>query len=171
MMVVMHAKNTVGNATTAQPVATPPLIHRPTNRVARIVCAENLLSTEPSSIEAQKYILFLASEKLGLPLDVREARKWLDAGARYVCAWGPASSKFDDLFDYASLLPELGTPLPFTLMTTSHNKETLEEALSFAFYHATAPEDLEAALNTIVILVDSPLLAERCAGWVREDAA
>ena len=87
-----------------------------------------------------------------------------------MCAWGPASSGLDDLFDYATFLPELGTPLAFTLMTTWHDKESLEEALWFAFYNATAPDDLEEELESIVILADSPTLAERCNTWVRENS-
>ena len=154
---------------TAQPISKPPLVHRPTGRAAFIVYAENLLASDPTSFDKQKYVLFIASEKSVLLSEVREARRWVEAGVGYMCAWGPASSELDDLFDYATFLPELGTPLPFTLMTTWHDKEELEEALWFAFYSATAPNDLEAELKSVVILVDSPALAERCGTWVLEN--
>lgn len=72
------------------------------------------------------------------------------------------------MFDYATFLPELGEPLSFTLMTTWHDDETLEDALRFAFYDASAPDDLEEELEAIVILVDSSALAKRCDTWVRE---
>jgi len=154
---------------TAQPISSPVLVHRPTGRSAFIIRAENLLASNPLSIETKKYVLFIASEKAVFSCEVREARQWVDAGVGYMCAWGPASTELDDLFDYASFLPELGTPLAFTLMTTWHDKETLEEALWFAFYNAIAPDDLEQELESVVILADSSALAERCSTWVLEN--
>ena len=84
-----------------------------------------------------------------------------------MCAWGPASGQVEEAFDYATFLPEMGEPLPFTLMTTSHESEELDEALWFAFYNAVPPDDLKAELNTVVVLVDSPALEERCKAWVQ----
>ena len=155
---------------TAQPTFSPMLVHRPTGRSAVIVCEENFLASTAVSIDKKPYIFFIASEKLALSVAVSEARRWVDAGVAYMCAWGPASSELDDLFDYATFLPEVGTPLTFTLMTTWHDKEPLEEALWFAFYNATAPDELEEELESVVILADSPALAERCRTWVLEDS-
>lgn len=87
-----------------------------------------------------------------------------------MCAWGPASSGLDDLFDYATFLPELGEPLPFTLMTTWHDDESLEEALWYAFHCATAPDDLKEQLESVVILVDSTSLAARCITWIQRNS-
>lgn len=156
---------------TALPISSPVLVHRPTRRSAFIVCAENLVASDPVSIDKAKYVLFIASEKSVLSAEVSEARRWVDAGAGYMCAWGPASSELDDLFDYATFLPEVGTPLTFTLMTTWHNNEPLEEALWFAFYNTTAPNELEVELESVVILADSTALAERCRTWVLENSA
>jgi hypothetical protein len=144
-------------------------VHRPTGRSALVVCEEDFLRSKPTSVDGQKYILFTASEKQVLSTEVTEARSWIEAGTGYMCAWGPASSELDDLFDYATFLPELGTRLPFTLMTTWHDKGTLEEALWFAFYCATAPDDLKEELRSVVMLVDSSDLAERCSTWVLEN--
>jgi hypothetical protein len=155
---------------TEQPISKPLLVHRPTGRKAFMVCAENLLTSTPVFIDKTKYVLFIASEKVVLLSEVEEARRWIDAGVGYMCAWGPASSGLDDLFDYATFLPELGEPLSFTLMTTWHDDETLEDALRFAFYDASAPDDLEEELETIVVLVDSSAFAKRCETWVRENS-
>jgi hypothetical protein len=146
------------------------LIHRPTGRSALVVCAEDLLASSPVSIDKKKYVLFIASEKPFLSAEVAEARSWIDAGVGYMCAWGPTSSEFDDLFDYATFLPELGAPLAFTLMTTWHDKESLEKALWFAFYNATAPDELGEDLESIVILADTSALADRCTSWVQGNA-
>jgi len=81
---------------------------------------------------------------------------------------GPGSSAVEESFDHASFLPELGEPLPFTLMTTSHEKEPLEEALWFAFYAAHPPDDLPHVLNTVVVVVDSAVLKAQCIKWVKE---
>jgi hypothetical protein len=153
----------------ANSIPSPSLVHRPTGRTARLVFAENLLASSPVSIDGKKYILF-ASEKAAASSDIGQARRWIDAGVGYMCAWGPASSELDDLFDYATFLPELGTPVAFTLMTTWHDDEPLERALWFAFYSANAPDDLTEDLESIVILVDSPTLAQRCRSWVQENA-
>lgn len=75
----------------------------------------------------------------------------------------------EEAFDYASLLPELGEPLPFTLMTTSHEKQPLEDALWFAFYNATPPDDRPHELNTVVVVVDSAALEKECVRWVQEN--
>lgn len=154
---------------TAQPISIPVLVHRPTGRSAFIVCAERLLASKPVSIDQTRYVLFIASEMSVMSAEVIEARRWVDAGAAYMCAWGPASSELDDLFDYATFLPEAGTPLPFTLMTTWHDNEPLEKALWFAFYNATIPDELEVEIESVVILTDSPALAERCKTWVLEN--
>ena len=118
----------------------------------------------PVSVAAGKYILVIASERQTVSLGSKTARAWVDAGASYICARGPDSEA-----DYASFLPEFGEPLPFTLMTTSHRDETPEEALWFAFYNATPPDDLDHELTSVVIIVDSDSLEATCIAWVEEN--
>jgi hypothetical protein len=155
---------------TTRVISSHKLLHRPTGRSALVVCAENLLASNPVCLDKERYVLFIASEKSILSVEVKEARRWIDAGVGYMSAWGPASSELDDLFDYATFLPELGPPLPFTLMTTWHDKESLERALWFAFYNATSPAELDEELESIVILADSRALAGRCTRWFQGNA-
>lgn len=68
-----------------------------------------------------------------------------------------------------TFLSEYGEPLPFTLMTTSHNEKTPKEALWFAFYNAVLPDDLDDELNAVVIVVDSDSPAAACKAWVTEN--
>lgn len=157
------------SAMSAESISSIPLVHRPTGRPASIVCAEDLLASKPACIGA-KYVLFVASERVDVSAEVAQARSWVDAGAAYMCAWGPASSELDDVFDYAAFLPEVGEPLAFALLTTWHDKEALEDALWFAFYNATAPDDLKDELESVVVLTDSLALAERCAMWIRDNS-
>jgi hypothetical protein len=130
---------------------------------------EAVLHSTPASIDVKQYVLFIASAKATASISVAAAREWLDAGAAYVCARGPSSREIEEAFDYASFLPELGSPFPFTVMTTSHREETIEEALWFAFYNATPPDDLKADLNTVIMLVDSPPLEKECESCVNEN--
>jgi hypothetical protein len=144
----------------------PAVTHPGTGRLAHFVCCRDLFEREPVALDDEKYVLFIASDRAAVFSSIEVARKWIDRGASYICAWGPSSGQVEEAFDYATFLPELGEPLPFTLMTTSHESEELDEALWFAFYNAAPPEDLKAELNSVVILVDSPKLEEHCKAWV-----
>ena len=100
---------------------------------------------------------------------VETARAWVNAGVCYVCAWGPNSPEIEDTFDYASFLPELGGPLSFTLMTTCHTDEPLEEALWFAFYNGKSPEEPEDGMCPVVVVADSAKLAAMCVAWIEDN--
>lgn len=145
------------------------LRHPGTGRLAAVVRVRDLGSASPISIAAGKYVLVIASEKKVVPLNTKIARTWINAGAAYICAWGPDSEQVEESFDYAAFLPECGEPLPFTLMTTSHRDDTPDEALWFAFYNAVSPDDLHDDLNSVVIIVDSEALEDSCINWVQEN--
>jgi hypothetical protein len=145
------------------------LKHPGTGRSAAVLRVQDFEGTSPVAVAAGKYILVIASMRNTVPLGVKTARAWINAGASYICAWGPDSAAVEETFDYAGFLPECGDPLPFTLMTTSHREKTPEEALWFAFYCATSPDDLRHELKTVVILVDSDALWSACTSWVKEN--
>jgi hypothetical protein len=151
------------------PIATSTcrLLHRGTGRTAFVVRAEAFLKSTPISFDGDKYILFTASRAAVVSVSPETARLWIDLGTSCVCSWGPASSHLDDTFDWASFLPELGAPLPFVLMTTWHDQESLEDALRFAFYSAVAPNGPLAEFASVVVLVDSVDLQMECEQWVR----
>jgi hypothetical protein len=138
--------------------------HLPTGRPAVIVRVDNFQT--PVSIESVRYILVVASEKPAVELGIKTARAWVDAGARYICAWGPDSEQAHASFDYAGFLPEYGEEVE--LVTTAHRDEPIEEALWFAFNCAKAVE-LESELNAVVIVVDSHALEVRCRFWLENN--
>ncbi len=146
-----------------------PLKHPGSKRPAAVLRVEEFWGAKPVGVVAAKYVLVVASERNASLSSTEAARAWIDAGASYLCAWGPTSAEVEETFDYASFLPEFGPPLSFTLMTTSHGDESLEEALWFAFYCAVAPDDLKHDLNTVVVVVDSVALESTCVKWVREN--
>jgi hypothetical protein len=138
--------------------------HLPTGRSAAIVRVDNFQS--PVSIKAGRYILVVASEKPTLGLGIKTARAWVDAGARYICAWGPDSEEVHESFDYAGFLPEYGEEVE--LVTTAHKNEPIEEALWFAFNCAKSV-DSESELNVVVIVVDSESLETQCRFWLENN--
>ena len=135
--------------------------HLPTGRLAAIARVDNFRS--PVSIEAGRYIFVVASEKPTVALGIKAARAWVDAGARYICAWGPYAEEVHESFDYAGFLPEYGGEV--AIVTTAHQDEPIEEALWFAFYCAKSV-DSEPELNVVVIVVDSESLETKCRHWL-----
>jgi hypothetical protein len=149
------------------PLASPILIHTGSGRPAHLVRAESLTKAEPVGLKGQKYVLVTVSERADAIMSVEQARRWLEAGAAYVCSWGPGSSAMEESFDYASFLPKLGVPFPYTVMTTSHPKETMEEALWFAFWNARPPDDQPDPISSVMVLLDSASLETRCTEWIK----
>ncbi len=143
------------------------LTHIGSGRQVLVSRAEALANAEPIVLNGEKYVLFTASEQVDATMSVRQARRWLEAGAAYICSWGPRAPETEESFDYASFMPELGEPFPYTVMTTSHADETLEEALWFAFWNARPPDDQPDPISSVVVLVDSAELEVRCAEWIK----
>jgi hypothetical protein len=138
--------------------------HLATGRLAAVIRVNDFGS--PVSVDAGDYVLVIASENPTVALDIKTARAWVDAGASYICAWGPDSEQVEESFDYASFLPEYGKELE--LMTTAHQDEPIEEALWFAFHCAKSVES-DQELNVVVIIVDSESLETRCHFWLENN--
>jgi hypothetical protein len=140
--------------------------HLGTGRLAAVVRVNDFAS--PVSVDAGNYVLLIAGEKPTVALGIKTARAWVDAGASYICAWGPDCEQVEESFDYASFPPEYGGELGFTLMTTAHLDEPIEDALWFAF-HCAKSVDPEQKLNVVVIVVDSDSLETRCHFWLENN--
>lgn len=114
----------------------------------------------------KRFVLVIGSESRRASISCHRARRWIDAGASYVCAWGPSANAIEESFDYASFMPEYGEPLPFTFMTTSHEEGSLEQALWFAFWCSAPPEDLNDELSSVLVVVDTPALRDKSKSWI-----
>ena len=70
------------------------------------------------------------------------AERLLRSGASYFVCWGPDSERVEGLIDEITLLPgnDFGVPDDSCIMTTSHQAESLEEALWF-FLSSAWPDD------------------------------
>jgi len=140
--------------------------HLGTGRLASIIRVQDFAS--PVSVDAGNYVLVIASERPTVALGIKTARAWVDAGASYICAWGPGCEEVEESFDHASFLPEYGGELTFTLLTTVHKDEPIEEAPWFAFNCAKSVEP-DQELNVVVIVVDSDSLETRCRFWLENN--
>jgi hypothetical protein len=81
--------------------------HPGTGRLATGLRLQDLKSTSPVSVAAGKYVLVIASERQTLPLSTQNARAWVDAGASYICAWGPDSEQVEVARENRQLSREL----------------------------------------------------------------
>jgi hypothetical protein len=71
------------------------------------------------------------------------AGKALASGCVYLCAWGPGCERVHDSFDLKIVERDIGGDVPNALgvMTTWHEKETLDEAIDF-LTGAAWPDDV-----------------------------
>ena len=87
------------------------------------------------------------------------ARALLQSGCRYSCSWGPESGRVESAFDVEVADAEVaGRPYSEDgVMTTSHEDQSLDDALWFALFAAFPPGAESAAL---VVITDDLWLAE-----------
>ena len=83
-----------------------------------------------------------------------EVSRWLiDSGCRYMLAWGPDCSSWDDSVDYASIIKHLpdGAPDNQFVMTTWHENQTLEDVFWQAQFNAQFSYDDVELTNALII--------------------
>lgn len=98
----------------------------------------------PAEIElgVPRFICLVAWNAEGVPIDViaRLARKLLNCGGVYVCAWGTACERVHDIFDEVSLEAAPRSDGDAVVMTTWHADKPLSEAIWFSLFSAW-PDD------------------------------
>lgn len=84
-----------------------------------------------SVIPESPFVCLLAWDAGQVPDDVvlRVAKFLVDAGTRYVCAWGSDCKRVHDLVDQARFDPEADYEVNPVIFTTWHDDEPLEEAI------------------------------------------
>jgi hypothetical protein len=143
--------------------------HTPTGRTALLVQSNDIAAAVSRAASNDKFILLALSDGQLRGLTTKQARTCIEQGVSYICAWGQDCEDLEETFDYAAFLPELGPELPFTLMTTAHRDQPLEEALEFAFRLAQPPDDLPFPLNRVVLVADTDELLTRCTEWLSSE--
>jgi hypothetical protein len=96
--------------------------------------------------------LFIAADARNVSTDTiaRVAKRLLVSGLIYVCVWGPGCKRVHDIFDDVHAGDGSIEP-SFTLMSTWHNDEPLEEALWF-FIQCAFPLDTEIATTSYLAI-------------------
>ncbi len=139
--------------------------HQGTGRSCSLI-EGSVATLDPPVVAGERYVLVTATASSRACLTVAQARRWIEAGASYVCSWGVDAVDAENTFDHASFLPEVGESLRWTLMTTAHVRETLEETLWFACYCAAAPDDLNTRLDRVIVVAATPAISKACEQWV-----
>jgi hypothetical protein len=89
--------------------------------------------------------------------DISAVARWLlDSGAVYVCAWGPDCERVHDIIDEEHIGPNPDPAASQPLMTTWHDKESLDDVLGFVLTLAL-PDDayLKECGSTLGISIGS----------------
>src|SRR5258706_6626352 len=82
----------------------------------------------------------------------RFAAMLLDAGAVYVCCWGPGCERLHDLLDDAVLFRQSPVSESAVIMSTWHSDESLEDALFFALTAAWPSADYAVSCRKLLAL-------------------
>jgi hypothetical protein len=101
----------------------------------------------------EQFVLLLAADGRGASDHaLRDAcGRLLQAGARYVCVWGPDASRIHDICDQVALERGLNKG-EAVVMTTWHDDEPLEEAVWFAANAAFPNEAFADAGEALVAI-------------------
>lgn len=103
----------------------------------RVVIAESP-ETVSMPFHGEEFGLFVA--QFGDPIDLAERGKWVEAIVESSCvltaAWGAACSAWDDDVDLALVEQNLDRGADRLIMTTWHERESLEDALGYFFRDA-----------------------------------
>lgn len=100
--------------------------------------------------------MFIASDARDVSTDAiaGAAERLLAAGLICICVWGPDCERAHDIFDEVHAGDGSTTP-DFTLMSTWHSDESLEEALWFFIESAFPPGTEVATTSYLAITVGS----------------
>ena len=89
------------------------------------------------------------------------ARKLLQAGAVYLCVWGPDCERVHDIIDDEQVAADPNETDDNVVMTTWHSKEPLSEAIFFALENSEAARDYtDDCRSTIGISIGSTAWAK-----------
>ncbi len=84
------------------------------------------------------------------------AHRVLAAGAAYICAWGPDCERVHDICDEEAIGPNPAADVDRVVMTTSHPREPLAEAILFTLISAWPDAGYERGCDsTLAIAIGS----------------
>lgn len=105
---------------------------------------------EQIALPSAHTVLLIAAEARDVPANVIHhiAERLIASGLIWVCVWGPDCGRVHDIFDEAHVGNGDIEP-DFTIMSTWHESESLEEAIWF-FLHSAFPLDTEIEATSYI---------------------
>ena len=117
-----------------------------------------------TSLSTPRFVCLLAwdASAAGVEQISALARRLLDAGAVYICAWGPDCERVHDIIDEEDLGPHPAATADSVVMTTWHAGESLDDALQFVLT-GTVPDAAysEGCGSTLAVAIGSAQWAEQ----------
>jgi hypothetical protein len=125
------------------------------NRQLFLVKAPDLELRLDLRVASRHFVCFLACDASGIADSVisAAARNLLEAGAVYFCVWGPECERVHDLIDQVvrEQLPDEDDQT--VIMTTWHERESLDDALWFSVFTASAADAYADSCRALVAIV------------------
>jgi len=112
---------------------------------------EQVVGIEPPQAP---FVLCIGGDSSGESVEVLFscAENALEKGAVYVLCWGPGAARLEEIVDEAFVARSMPDELP-TVMTTSHEGESLQEALAFAATYAQPVAAYANDCRTSVVVI------------------
>jgi hypothetical protein len=103
-------------------------------------------------IASEHFVLFLAADARATTdaALLTLALTTLQQGLAYLCAWGPDCARVEKIFDQAVVTTQPDEIEDSVVMTTSHPKETLDEALWYLLHVAFPAADYDETCRSVV---------------------
>ena len=94
------------------------------------------------SLPTPRFVCLIAWDASGATVEVIAllARRLLDAGAVYICAWGQDSERVHDIIDEEAVGANPPAEVDRVVMTTWHSDESLADAIQFVLTSAWPDE-------------------------------
>lgn len=111
------------------------------------------------------FTLFIAnSEEVIIEEYSKKAKKLIESGLIYLCAWGEECEKIHDIFDEENVIMEINQEIETdndnVIMTTWHQDESLKEALYFFLMDTSPTEKYYSECKTsLVVIIGNPIEA------------
>ena len=105
---------------------------------------------------SEHFVLLLAADYSAVEGSamVEVARKLIAKGNAYLCAWGDACEEGETQWEAAA--EDAEEKYGFTAMATSHDEETLEEAVWYALNCAFVDKHIEKSTSVVLVTVGEP---------------
>lgn len=103
---------------------------------------------------APPFVLLLGGPTQNLPVELvySTIERLLTRGAAYIMCWGEGANRCEDIADEAAVMSSIDNPHAATILTTAHDRDSLDEVLDFATTVAVPAEPLAERCRDVVLV-------------------